>query len=433
MAMYPLNDNKNIKEFNFAGFELLMESFTSKTADQLTAHGSFINENITDNKLTAENQKNLLTRINWTSFKDINGNIHPYHECTFKETDTTFILTKLIEVEKKRFYKESIINKSRKIETTFNRSGEVIKLTDSRQIEEFADHVSDYGKWSNFLVFSVSHIPNSVLYNTKVMIDNALLAEGDLEYKSKDKKDSKNDPFRFASILGELKTYAKNVNISKIYKEKLVLTLLDVRRNEKELNSSYRSDFFSNSETFYEYNFFRKIHIDRQPLAFSVLGTFDPKTKQFCDKTGDYLYQKISFVENAKKDDSEIQLAYQYLPNGKIFDSINIKKNDFGEQIGKSVLFTMPFSEIYSQRFNKAFEESMAKVDVLSLFYNTNESKKIEGYCSYCSKTFVNNQKGIITSMEFKCPNKNILTDVLYKFCSNLCYIGYQKALCEAD
>ena len=433
MAMYPLNDNKNSKEFNFDGFELLMESFTSKTAEQLTAHGSFINENITDNKLTAENQKNLLTRINWTSFKDINGNIHPYHECTFKETDTTFILTKLIEVEKKRFYKESIINKSRKIETTFNKIGEVIKLTDSRQIEEFADHVSDYGKWSNFLVFSVSHIPNSVLYNTKVMIDNALLAEGDLEYKSKDKEDSKNDPFRFASILGELKTYAKNVNISKIYKEKLVLTLLDVRRNEKELNSSYRSNFFSNSETFYEYNFFKKIYIDRQPLAFSVLGTFDPKTKQFCDKTGDYLYQKIIFVENAKKSDSEIQLAYQYLPNGKIFDSINIKKNDFGEQIGKSELFTMPFSKIYSQRFNKAFEESMAKVDVLSLFYNTNESKKIEGYCSYCSKTFVNNQKGIITSMEFKCPNKNILTDVLYKFCSNLCYIGYQKALCEAD
>ena len=84
--------------------------------------------------MNLKNQKNLLTRINWTTFKDINGNIHPYHEFTFKETDSTFILTKLIEVEKKRFYKESIIDKSRKIETTFNKSGEVIKLTDSRQI-----------------------------------------------------------------------------------------------------------------------------------------------------------------------------------------------------------------------------------------------------------------------------------------------------------
>ena len=285
-------------------------------------------------------------------------------------------------------------------------------------------------------IFSVSHIPNSVLYNTKVMIDNVLLAEGDLQYKIESiegsSNSSKKDPFRSAFILGELKTYAKNINISKIYKEKFVLTLLDVR-NENELNRSYCSDFFSFSETFYEFNFFDKIKIARQPLAFSVLGTFDPNTKQFCDKTGDYLYQKISFVENPKKTDSEIQLAYQYLPNGKIFDSINIKKNDFGEQIGKSELFTMPFSKIYSQRFNKTFEVSMAKFDVLSLFYNTNESKKIEGYCSYCSKTFVNNQMGIITSMEFKCPDKSILTDVLYKFCSNLCYIGYQKALCEAN
>ena len=101
MAMYPLKGGSDL----MSGLELLMESFTSKTAQKITAVGSVINENITDNKLTAENQKNLLTRINWTTFKDINGNIHPYHEFTFKETDSTFILNKLIEVEKKRFYK----------------------------------------------------------------------------------------------------------------------------------------------------------------------------------------------------------------------------------------------------------------------------------------------------------------------------------------
>ena len=170
------------------------------------------------------------------------------------------------------------------------------------------------------------------------------------------------------------------------------------------------------------------IYINSLPLATSPLGKFDPITKAFTDRTNDYLYQKILFDTNKlSKDYGKMMLLYQYLPNGQIYDSLNLYKNEFGEQIGKSVLKPFPYSKDYMALLNKQQNEA----DEMQIKLMQGMLKELNT-CDNCGNTIATGKK--ITTSEFKCPNgKNyILNSILgKKFCSPKCYSDYQKSWCD--
>ena len=105
----------------------------------------------------------------------------------------------------------------------------------------------------------------------------------------------------------------------------------------------------------------------------------------------------------------------------------NLYKNEFGEQIGKSVLKPFPYSKDYMALLNKQQNEA----DEMQIKLMQGMLKELNT-CDNCGNTIATGKK--ITTSEFKCPNgKNyILNSILgKKFCSPKCYSDYQKSWCD--
>ncbi len=389
--------------------------------------GMYGNEGIID----AQNEKCILTKKSWTTFQDLKNVQFQYHEADIKENDTLFIFSSLINVEKKRFKYECFIDKTVKTEYWYSPSGDIIEMVDKQQILTLFNN-SKYKSNPkptryNPLVFSLvkDKLTNSVL--TKVMVGNKILAEGNIKYDLKNR-----------SIVGQLKTYSIKANLGNGIEAKIALTcqqpIQDFIRNSSLKNFASPADFmpnqFNTNETTNAF-FYKSLYIDPSPLATTPLGRFDPKSRGFIDPSSDYLYQKIEFAD-MKDEKGAVLLAYQYLPGGIVFDSINKKLNDFGEQIGKSKFKDYPQSKEYASAFNKKLEQSVDEGS-FNLLYNAKKSKEIAKYCSYCSKPFSASQQGILTKMEFPCSNTTIVSDVIYKFCGFKCYDEYRKSICETN
>jgi|GEM_PF-2744307 len=388
--------------------------------------GMYGNEGV----ITAQNENCILTRKSWTTFQDSKNNLLQYHEVALTENDSVFIFNSLINVDKKRFKYENIIDKTVKTEFWYGFNGDIVKMIDKQQLLTLFDN--DNYKSNpiptryNPLVFSIVNdtITNSTI--TKIMIGNKVLAEGNLKYD-----------FYNSSIVGQINTFSVKVNIGDGIEAKLAITcqqpLQEYIRSTTLKNFASPAIFKPNQFFTNEFSkaFFRSLYIDPSPLAITPLGMFNPKSQKFEDRSPDYLYQKIQLAD-IKDEKGTPLLAYQYLPDGKVFDSINRKLSDFGEQIGKSKFKDYPHSKEYITAFNKKLEQSVDDGS-FNLLYNEKRSKEIANYCSYCGKSFSKGQQGILSKMEFPCGNRTVVSDVIYKFCSFKCYDEYRKSVCETS
>jgi hypothetical protein len=388
--------------------------------------GMYGNEGV----INAQNENCILTRKSWTTFQDLKNNLLQYHEVDLKENDTVFVFSSLINVDKKRFKYESFIDKTVKTEYWYNSGGDIIAMVDKQQLLTLFDNNNYKSKPKptryNPLVFSIVKDTLTNFVVTKVMMDNKILAEGNVKYD-----------LYYSSISGQFKTYSVKANIGDGIEAKIALTcqqpLQEYIRSTTLKNWASPAVFKPNQ--FYTNEFakaiFRSLYIDPSPLSITPLGKFDPKSQKFIDPSPDYLYQKIEFAD-IKDEKGTVLTAYQYLPDGKVFDSINRKLNDFGEQIGKSKFKDYPKSKEYVTAFNKKMEESVDDGS-FNILYNEKRSKEIANYCSYCGKPFTKGQQGILSKMEFPCGNRTVVSDVIYKFCSFKCYDEYRKSVCETN
>jgi hypothetical protein len=371
----------------------------------------------------------VLKRKSWNSYINSKNEEIPYNYSKIITTDSTYIIERIEDIDQNKYIERFIIDKMSYVKEIYNNNNWISSSSQHQIYADFKDN--SYKSAPKFTVGNPLKITANKIDTSTISVsyfyDEKLLMNGQI-----DNNDNCKGWFTIYSINANLIKNQYSYQLKDSFTKSLnkwKLCLSGTKNNNQYTGTTYNKLLdinYWNPNWFSSINY--SIFINSLPLATSPLGKFDPITKLFTDRTNDFLYQKILFDSNKlSKDYGKMMLLYQYLPNGQIYDSINLYKNEFGEQIGKSVLKPFPYSKDYMALLNKQQNEA----DEMQIKLMQGMLKELNT-CDNCGNTIATGKK--ITTSEFKCPNgKNyILNSILgKKFCSPKCYSDYQKSWCD--
>ncbi len=127
-------------------------------------------------------------------------------------------------------------------------------------------------------------------------------------------------------------------------------------------------------------------------------------------------------------DRQKINTAYQFLPKGNVFDSINNNMNEFGEIITSSYFKDYANSKQWFAFYNKVMDKVSEDLN--------NSMMKLEkenNVCSFCNKSLENQKTGVIKKDELECNGKILILNREAKFCSYKCFEEYRKSQCQIN
>ena len=133
-----------------------------------------------------------------------------------------------------------------------------------------------------------------------------------------------------------------------------------------------------------------------------------------------HLFQKVVLTPE------EFVKGYQYTPDGKIYDSINYTKDEYGETPTKGFKKFNPFPDhpMRKQVEQKVYTE-------LAKFFQAASAKTKENtvyHCKNCNKIIQNTKTAVVIS-SIDCGNTRYLNEAI--FCSNKCRFEYEKGFCR--
>jgi hypothetical protein len=372
----------------------------------------------------------ILKRKSWTSYVSLKNEEIPYNFSRIITTDSSFLIERIEDLDKNKYIERFFIDKMSYYRKNYT-NNILMSTVSEHNIGDNFKYRSSAVKSPNYTITNLLKIETTRIdsndFDVNYFYDNKQLLNGRIDNKGIYKNWFKIYSVNTSLVKNQFSYRLKDSITKSINKWKLCLS--GIKNDNQYTETTYNKLLDIN---YWDPNWFssinNSIYINSLPLATSPLGKFDPITKVFTDRTNDYLYQKILFDTNKlSKDYGKMMLLYQYLPNGQIYDSLNLYKNEFGEQIGKSVLKPFPYSKDYMALLNKQQNEA----DEMQIKLMQGMLKELNT-CDNCGNTIATGKK--ITTSEFKCPNgKNyILNSILgKKFCSPKCYSDYQKSWCD--
>lgn len=162
-----------------------------------------------------------------------------------------------------------------------------------------------------------------------------------------------------------------------------------------------------------------------QPLKYTKFATFSQLGQDIGleDKKGYYLFQNIKF-KNGK-----LNSGFMYNPDGNVYDSINLNKDDFGETITKNETFKAfpahPMAQKVQENLVKGLNLLITEAYKQRLVNNAQDWKNIT--CTQCNKPLTQSSAIVVEGID--CNN------VRYpgggNFCSNKCKFDYEKGYCR--
>ena len=162
-----------------------------------------------------------------------------------------------------------------------------------------------------------------------------------------------------------------------------------------------------------------------QPLKYTKYATFSQIGEDIGleDKKGYYLFQNIKFK------DGKLNSGYIYNPDGQVYDSINLNKDDFGESITKNETFkpfpAHPIAQKVQDNLVKGLNLLFTEAYKQRQVNNAQDWKNIS--CTQCNKLLTQSTAIVVEGID--CNN------VRYpgggNFCSNKCKFDYEKGYCR--
>jgi hypothetical protein len=141
------------------------------------------------------------------------------------------------------------------------------------------------------------------------------------------------------------------------------------------------------------------------------------------DNLGYHLFQKLYYNEG------KLTKGYQFTPDGKVYDSINFNKDEFGETITKNTTFKAFPEHPMAQAYQKQL------VDGIKMLLNTatkyledkNQDEWKNTKCKYCNKSVDYSSSVIVDGIT--CGNTRYPGGGI--FCSSKCRYDYEIGYCR--
>ena len=378
----------------------------------------------TDPKCKVETKK--INKKTWTNYSDSTGNVYSLHFCNLTEKDNLIQIERLDSRMAGGMYSgytkysikplakiKHIYNPNQESPLFLNCFGDCSAKGDD-EAKNRKGNIVNYSAEVQILKNGLIDEPLKVeiTYDSitqssrlKVFMFKELLAEG---------TDIVVIPFS-KSMSGTIKTYSKKVKFAGINGKIALSIKKDILHDGDDYFDIYK--YLEGEDLDVMESIFRKkLFITPEPLSTTTLGTFDPVKKSFSDRTPDYLYQKVKFQTDTTEnrysiccpyykyneqgdlsDRQKINTAYQFLPNGNVFDSINnnINMNEFGEIITSSYFKDYANSKQWFAFYNKVMDKVSEDLN--------NSMMKLEkenNVCSFCNKSLENQKTGFIKKDE---------------------------------
>ena len=162
-----------------------------------------------------------------------------------------------------------------------------------------------------------------------------------------------------------------------------------------------------------------------QPLTYTKYGTFSQIGEEISleDKKGYYLFQNITFK------DGKLNSGYIYTPDGQVYDSINLNKDDFGETLTKNTTFKAfpphPLAQKVQDNLAKGLSLLLTEAYKQRQINNQQDWKNIT--CTQCNKQLTQSTAIVVDGIE--CNNVGYPGGG--NFCSNKCRFDYETGYCR--
>lgn len=162
-----------------------------------------------------------------------------------------------------------------------------------------------------------------------------------------------------------------------------------------------------------------------EPYLFTKYATYTRKDNEINleDNLGYHLFQRLYF------NDGNLVKGYSFTPDGKLYDSINWNKDEFGERITKNNAFKPypehPMAQAYQKQLVDGVKEFVNNVNSFLDKKNEQDWKNVR--CKQCNKPVDKNTAIIVDGIT--CGNVGYPGGGI--FCSNKCRFEYEEGYCR--
>ncbi len=377
---------------------------------------------------------NILKRDSPITYSNSESKKFEYTYSSFTKNDSVSIISRINNLEGGKKYLENI---------TLNNAYEYVKIYkpgEKKKCSVCENHWFENSQidssFSDFEIFKQSH-SNITKHNT-MQVSSKRLSDTtyNLHYSFNKKKMFEGKMHTKGRLIGEAKIYSvsslpmkdlwytqkdKAPNSDKFWK--FSISFLEPK-NEYTILLNNAIDWSWNNPNEKKTTARHLLYLNMLPFATTPFGTEVQinGSPAFLDKTPDHLAERAYFGKNG-----ELEVLYIYLPDGSIYDSLNIRKNEYGEQIGKSTTNEFPFSDSYISLNNASQKETEAKQQE-AMFKALKSIQQSRNTCSHCNKQIGETR---IDKYDMDCPNGKSYIISLRAFCSLKCHSEYKKLWCD--